>query len=197
MSTDLCVYIYAMRNRLLRFQKKYKILLNFSYVRTTIFICLLLSIFTIIYITVYSSTDDLLKATALKHIKQLKLINSKVFDSKKFGLINNENDRIKKENGFRMHAFNTLVSERIGIYRDIPDTRPELCHNQTNSLVANQYKLSVIICFYNEDFITLLRTIYSLLYRTSPELLFEIILVDDHSDSAYIWLLFCLKWLFF
>ncbi|XP_034021215.1 polypeptide N-acetylgalactosaminyltransferase 11, partial [Thalassophryne amazonica] len=41
---------------------------------------------------------------------------------------------------------------------------------------------SVVICFFNEAFSALLRTVHSVLDRTPPALLHEIILVDDHSD---------------
>lgn len=41
---------------------------------------------------------------------------------------------------------------------------------------------SVIICFYNEHFETLLRTVHSILDRTPSRLLHEILLIDDHSD---------------
>lgn len=41
---------------------------------------------------------------------------------------------------------------------------------------------SIIICFYNEHFHTLIRTIHSVVDRTPPALLKEIILIDDYSD---------------
>lgn len=41
---------------------------------------------------------------------------------------------------------------------------------------------SVVICFFNEAFSALLRTVHSVLDRTPVYLLHEIILVDDHSE---------------
>lgn len=41
---------------------------------------------------------------------------------------------------------------------------------------------SVVICFFNEAFSALLRTVHSVLDRTPPFLLHEIILVDDNSE---------------
>lgn len=40
----------------------------------------------------------------------------------------------------------------------------------------------MIICFYNEHFKTLLRSLHSIVDRTPDNLLKEIILVDDYSD---------------
>lgn len=41
---------------------------------------------------------------------------------------------------------------------------------------------SVVICFYNEEFHVLFRTVSSVIYLTPSHLLEEIILVDDHSE---------------
>ncbi|XP_026316385.1 polypeptide N-acetylgalactosaminyltransferase 35A-like [Hyposmocoma kahamanoa] len=97
-----------------------------------------------------------------------------------FGLIRNEEDVRIRDKGYNLHAFNILISQRIGNHRVIPDTRHKLC--QTQKYPEKLPKASIIICFYNEHFETLLRSIHSILDRTDQRYLKEIILVDDFSD---------------
>ncbi|XP_071096968.1 polypeptide N-acetylgalactosaminyltransferase 13-like [Haliotis cracherodii] len=76
---------------------------------------------------------------------------------------------------------NVLASDLIGLNRSIPDTRFPSC----GSLIYPVSQLpttSVIIPFHNEWRSLLLRTVYSILTRTPPPLLQEIILVDDASS---------------
>ncbi|XP_049884954.1 polypeptide N-acetylgalactosaminyltransferase 35A [Pectinophora gossypiella] len=97
-----------------------------------------------------------------------------------FGLIRNAEDVRIRDKGYSMHAFNTLISQRIGNYRGLPDTRNKLCRVRKYS--EKLPKASIIICFYNEHFETLMRSIHSILDRTDQRHMKEIILVDDYSD---------------
>ncbi|XP_053213335.1 polypeptide N-acetylgalactosaminyltransferase 35A-like [Panonychus citri] len=111
-------------------------------------------------------------------------VSSDEMDLLKLGIVRNENDlRLKKE-GLKKYAFNALISDKIGDHRNIPDTRHSLCANQTYSPIESIPKSSIIICFYNEAFSALSRTITSVLSRTQPEIVKEIILVDDFSDDT-------------
>jgi polypeptide N-acetylgalactosaminyltransferase len=46
---------------------------------------------------------------------------------------------------------------------------------------------SIVIPFFNEHFSSLLRTAHSVFNRSPPELLKEIILVNDHSTKPFLW----------
>ncbi|OAD62591.1 Polypeptide N-acetylgalactosaminyltransferase 35A, partial [Eufriesea mexicana] len=97
------------------------------------------------------------------------------------GMVKNFDDQQKRDGGYKNYSFNILVSDNIGLRRELPDTRHKLCEIQKYS-----FKLpnaSIIICFYNEHYMTLLRSLHSIIDRTPENLLHEIILVNDHSDS--------------
>ncbi|CAH0703417.1 unnamed protein product [Spodoptera exigua] len=97
-----------------------------------------------------------------------------------FGLIRNAEDVRIRDSGYSVHAFNTLISQRIGNHRGLPDTRNKLCRIQ--KYTEKLPKTSVIICFFNEHYQTLMRSVHSILDRTDMKYLKEIILVDDYSD---------------
>ncbi|XP_016109291.1 polypeptide N-acetylgalactosaminyltransferase 5-like isoform X1 [Sinocyclocheilus grahami] len=80
--------------------------------------------------------------------------------------------------------FNVFLSEQIPIDRAIPDTRPRIC---SENLVHDDLpSTSVIFCFVDEVWSTLLRSVHSVLNRSPPHLLKEIILVDDCSTKDYL-----------
>ncbi|KAM6934046.1 polypeptide N-acetylgalactosaminyltransferase 5 [Xenentodon cancila] len=80
--------------------------------------------------------------------------------------------------------FNVYLSDQIPVDRAIPDTRPETC---AQSLVHDELpSTSVIFCFVDEVWSTLLRSVHSVLNRSPPHLLKEVILVDDFSTKDYL-----------
>lgn len=80
------------------------------------------------------------------------------------------------------YNINVTLSEHTPLERDVPDTRPAQCRNRRYA-VSTLPTITVIIPFYNEALSMLLRTVHSILTRTPPELLSQIILVNDHSPN--------------
>ena len=79
-----------------------------------------------------------------------------------------------------IHNLNVVASELVSLNRRLPDVRNSACYNL--KFPERLPKTSVIIVFYNEAWSTLLRTVHSVINRSPPSLLQEIILVDDASD---------------
>lgn len=85
----------------------------------------------------------------------------------------------KYNDGLQQHAFNAFLSDMISVNRTLPDVRDPGCRLlQYKSLSITA---SIIMCFHNEAWSVLLRSIHSILNRTPASLLKEIILVDDSS----------------
>lgn len=72
----------------------------------------------------------------------------------------------------------------ISVHRTLPTAVDEECLSEPYPL-AELPDTSVIICFHNEAWSVLLRTVHSVLDRTPEHLLNEIILVDDFSDKEH------------
>lgn len=84
---------------------------------------------------------------------------------------------------FEENKHNGLVSDKIARDRAIPDTRPLKC--QQRKYLADLPSVSVVIPFHNEILSTLTRTINAVFNRSPPELLKEVIIVNDHSDKEW------------
>eukprot|EP00918_Siedleckia_nematoides_P053819 GHVU01117612.1.p1 GENE.GHVU01117612.1~~GHVU01117612.1.p1 ORF type:complete len:655 (+),score=110.99 GHVU01117612.1:2-1966(+) len=82
-------------------------------------------------------------------------------------------------------GFNIELSDHLPLSRTIMDYRPAECKGMDYDISTLPHA-TVIIVFYNEPFSTLFRSVHSVLDRTPPELLNEIILVDDGSDKVHI-----------
>jgi len=95
------------------------------------------------------------------------------------GVVLSGADKEKEKRGYDLHAFNMMASDRISIHRSLKDYRHEQCKIKMYPTKLPQ--MSVVICFHNEAWSTLLRTVHSTINRTPPKYLKEIILVDDAS----------------
>ncbi|XP_050669473.1 putative polypeptide N-acetylgalactosaminyltransferase 9 isoform X2 [Leptidea sinapis] len=87
--------------------------------------------------------------------------------------------------GWKKNAFNQYVSDLISIRRKLPDPRDEWC-KQPGRYLEELPQTSVVICFHNEAWSVLLRTVHSVLDRSPAHLIKEIVLVDDFSDMPHL-----------
>ncbi|XP_051872031.1 polypeptide N-acetylgalactosaminyltransferase 15-like isoform X2 [Pristis pectinata] len=83
-----------------------------------------------------------------------------------------------------LRGFDEVVSERISLHRRPPEVRDPLCLQQEYS--QNLPSASIIICFHNEAWSTLLRTVNSVMDTAPKKFLKEIILVDDLSNQGHL-----------
>jgi polypeptide N-acetylgalactosaminyltransferase len=97
-------------------------------------------------------------------------------------------ENTKKELMFYDHAFNQYLSDIISVNRSLPDRRDDWCKRPTSyfSTMDRLPNTSIIICFHNEAWSSLLRTIYSVLNRSPAHLVHEILLVDDASTMEHL-----------
>lgn len=91
----------------------------------------------------------------------------------------NLKDQAKKR--FKENQFNIVASDLVALNRSLPDQRSDKCkkHLYSEELPTT----SIIIVYHNEGNSTLLRGLTSIVRRSSPKYLKEIILVDDASEG--------------
>jgi polypeptide N-acetylgalactosaminyltransferase len=95
-----------------------------------------------------------------------------------------ESERQKYDDAWQANAYNGYANDMMSLHRSLPDTRDAACKSKRYS--AELPDTSVIIIFHNEAWNALLRTIHSVLDRSPPHLIREIILVDDFSSHAHL-----------
>lgn len=88
--------------------------------------------------------------------------------------------------GWENNAFNQYISDIISVNRTLPDVRDPSCKNLKYPNVRQLPQTSVIICFHNEAWSVLLRTVHSIINRSPRHLIKEIILVDDFSNKPHL-----------
>ncbi|CAN0229629.1 unnamed protein product [Bubo scandiacus] len=80
--------------------------------------------------------------------------------------------------------FNVYLSDLIPVDRAVADTRPAGCSEQ--QVHDDLPTTTIIMCFVDEVWSTLLRSVHSVLSRSPPHLIQEVILVDDFSTKEYL-----------
>lgn len=67
------------------------------------------------------------KKSKLKRTRSQKLIDElkpvQIEEAPEYGIIKNVEDQYVRDEGYKLHAFNCLVSNQIGVSREVPDTR--------------------------------------------------------------------------
>ncbi|CAF5034668.1 unnamed protein product, partial [Rotaria sp. Silwood1] len=77
-----------------------------------------------------------------------------------------------------------IPSDKVSMDKHIKDTRPA---ERKNWIYPNTQYLptaSIILVFYDEGWNVLLRTVHSVINTSSPELLKEVVFVDDGSSDG-------------
>jgi polypeptide N-acetylgalactosaminyltransferase len=92
-------------------------------------------------------------------------------------------DKSDGDRSVREYGFNMVASGKISMDRRIKDTRPAECKNWHYPETSKLPTASVVLVFVNEGWSTLLRTVHSVINTSPPELLAEVILVDDASTK--------------
>ncbi|KAG5668767.1 hypothetical protein PVAND_016694 [Polypedilum vanderplanki] len=129
--------------------------------------------------------DDGITEEAKNYIKILNLTNPGA-NGEAVILPSNLPPEIKKkiDEGYETYGFNAFVSSLISLNRDFPDIRSDYC--KTKVYRKDLPKASVIIPFHDDDWSLLMRTVHSIIRYSPPELIEEIILVDDYSQREHL-----------
>lgn len=89
----------------------------------------------------------------------------------------------QKREHHKQNCFNLAQSNSIPLDRDVPDLRHSTCPKSYSTRLPST---SVVFVFYNEPTSPLIRSIHSVLDRSPPDLLHEVIIVDDGSDAEWL-----------
>ena len=76
-------------------------------------------------------------------------------------------EKVKRKTMYENHAFEEYVSELIALNRSLPDFRGQWCRDQYDGKIDTLEKVSIIICFHNEAWSTLMRSVHSIINRSS------------------------------
>ncbi|KAL5017648.1 hypothetical protein ScPMuIL_007237 [Solemya velum] len=94
-----------------------------------------------------------------------------------------DTEKDKYDAGWENNAYNEYASDKISVHRTLPDIRHKGCPREFPTDLPDT---SVIMCFHNEGWSALLRSIHSVLDKSPPHLMRELILVDDFSNQDHL-----------
>ncbi|PIK60400.1 putative polypeptide N-acetylgalactosaminyltransferase 10 [Apostichopus japonicus] len=84
----------------------------------------------------------------------------------------------------KANGFNERISNLVSLDRAVPDIRHPGC--QTIKYLKDLPTASIVIPFHNEALSALKRTVHSVFNMSPPQLIKEIVLVDDFSNREYL-----------
>ncbi|XP_041365720.1 probable N-acetylgalactosaminyltransferase 9 isoform X2 [Gigantopelta aegis] len=93
----------------------------------------------------------------------------------------------EKEKAMRLmsvEAFNRIASDKISLERAVRDMRDPRCKDL--KYPKELPSASVVIIYHNEAWSPLLRTVHSVINRSPPQYLHEVVLLDDFSDKPHL-----------
>ncbi|KAM9838637.1 polypeptide N-acetylgalactosaminyltransferase 15-like [Aulostomus maculatus] len=93
-------------------------------------------------------------------------------------------ERDLEEAAAQKYGFNEVVSEKISLHRRLPEARHPGCMGEEYS--ESLPSATVVICFHDEAWSTLLRTVHSVLDTAPKQHLREVLLVDDLSQHGHL-----------
>ncbi|KAI0211876.1 Polypeptide N-acetylgalactosaminyltransferase 13 [Lamellibrachia satsuma] len=80
---------------------------------------------------------------------------------------------------YKKEGMNIVASDIVALDRALVDSRSEQCRRKVYP--EDLPNASVIVVYYNEAWSPILRTVHSMVNRSPPQYLHEIILLDDSS----------------
>ena len=89
-----------------------------------------------------------------------------------------------REAMFKQWGFNLKRSNEMPLHTQTRDVRSSACKAEVYPPAHEMPQVSVVIIFYNEAMSTLLRNVVGVLNRSPPDLLGEIVMVNDNSSIA-------------
>uniref|UniRef100_A0A182K1J1 Ricin B lectin domain-containing protein n=1 Tax=Anopheles christyi TaxID=43041 RepID=A0A182K1J1_9DIPT len=99
---------------------------------------------------------------------------------------NNDTDVAELVNQGMIHqGLNQFSSDLMSVRRRLPEIRDPWCR-EPGRYRADLPPTSIVIVFYNEAWSVLVRTVHSILDRSPPHLVGEIVLVDDYSYMPHL-----------